>query len=109
MNQQDIIYLQRVLNAFIEAAIQRVAHSGDMTHRYRLTAEEVRQSTGRQRLHDSVLDDIQDFFHNSNVGITYDRNFGTFDINLDLNRCALNHAQAIFLSTAMTAFRTEHC
>lgn len=108
MNPQDRTYLQGVLDAFIDTSIQRVAHSGEMAHRYRLTADEVRRNTGRQRLHDSVLDDVEAFFRNSNVGITYDRNFGTFDINLDLSRCALNQAQAMFLSTAMSKFRIEH-
>ena len=108
MNLQDRIYFQGVLDDFIYASIQRVARSNELVHRYRLTVDEVRQNTGRQRLHESVLYEIEAFFNYSNVLITYDRNFGTFDIILDLSRCALNQAQARFLSTAMEVYRSEN-
>ena len=108
MNAQDRAYFQGILDAFIGTSIQRLSHSGDMIYYYRVSADEVRQNIGRQRLHDPVISEIEAFFRRANVSIIYNRDFGTFDITLDLSRCILDQAQALFLSTAMTAFRAEH-
>ena len=102
----EFIYLERALAAFIDVSIQRVAHSGSMIYRYRMTAEEIRSSTGRQRIHDSVIDDVLSFFSSVNVIANYSRTFGVFDITLDLNSCLLNQAQAGSLATAMSYFHT---
>lgn len=108
MTPADQNYLQNVLDAFIVASINRTSHSGYMAYRYRLTADEIRHATGRQRFHDSFANEVVAFFGMANVQAEFIRQFGTFDINLDLSVCALSPAQARDLSVAMDAYRIEH-
>ncbi|MCK2087632.1 hypothetical protein MXC99_05515 [Thauera aromatica] len=108
MKSSDRAYLQGVLDSFILAAINRVSHSGDMEHLFRLDAVELKQATDRQRLHETVVDDVLGFFYGARVEIKYDQGRASFDIYLDLSRCALNQGQSSALATAMEMFRAEH-
>ncbi len=108
MTPNDRNYLNGVLSDFIEASINRTSHSGHMIFRYRLTADEIRSATGRQRMHDSVADDVLDFFRMASVDADFNRQFGAFDITLNLSTCALSPAQARDLSAAMETYRAEH-
>jgi hypothetical protein len=108
MKQTDRAYFQEVLDNFILAGINRVSHSGDMVHLFRLGADELKHATDRQRLHDTVIEDVETFFHGAQVDAKYDSDRATFDISLNLCRCALNQSQSAALSTAMEMFRAEH-
>ncbi|MCX4150019.1 MULTISPECIES: hypothetical protein [Paraburkholderia] len=108
MQSQDLVFLENALSSFIETAIHRVAHSGDMQYSYRITAAEVKEATDRQRLHEAIISEYQQFFANHHVGAAYDAGFASFSITIDLNRCVLSPAQAKFLSTAMETFRAEN-
>lgn len=108
MTPQDQNYLQNVLNDFIVASISRTSHSGHMQFRYRLTTEEIRNATGRQRFHESLATEVVDFFRMANVDAEFIRQFGTFDISLDLSMCALSPTQARDLSIAMETYRIEN-
>jgi hypothetical protein len=108
MNSIDLGYLQNALSSFIDASIQRVAHSGDLIYWFRITAAELKAATGRQRLHDTVIGDCVAFFESYRVTADYDENFQAFNIKMDLNFCVLDPQQAAFLSTAMNTFRAEN-
>jgi hypothetical protein len=107
MTTDDSRYLQRVLDTFIDVSIQRAGQTGGLSHEYRLSGEELRADTGRKRLHDSIINDVEEFFVNSNTSGEYDNKFGNFTISLDLGRCTLNRRQAESLSTAI-AYYHEH-
>jgi hypothetical protein len=108
MQSQDRVFLENALSSFIQTSINRVAHSGDMTYAYRITAAEVKAATNRQRLHAAVISEYQQFFANHHVAADYDSDFESFAITMDLNRCVLSPQQAGFLSAAMETFRSEH-
>jgi hypothetical protein len=105
MTPADRLYLQGVLDAYVDVSIQRIAHSGVLNYRYRLSGAELRAATGRQRLHETIVNDVVSFFANANADVEYDARRDNFDIVIDLNNCILNRAQAEFLSVAMTTFR----
>lgn len=105
MTSADRTYLQGVLDAYVDVSIQRIAHSGVLSYRYRLSGAELRAATGRQRLHEAIIDDVTSFFAVANADANYDAKRDTFDIVVDLNNCILNRHQAEFLSVAMTTFR----
>lgn len=109
MQPQDISFLEQSLADFIETSINRIAHSGTMQYRYRLTAADAKTGTDRQRLHESVIDAYENFFASHGGKCEYDPNFATFNVLIDLDRCVLNPAQARQLSAAMGLYRTEHC
>jgi hypothetical protein len=105
MTSADRLYLQGVLDAYVDVSIQRIAHSGDFVYRYRLSGAELRAATGRQRLHEPIINDVISFFANANAEADYDAKRDNFDIVINLNGCTLNRSQAEFLSAAMTTFR----
>ena len=107
MAPDDGKYLQRVLDTFIDVSIQRAGQTGVLAHEYRLSGEEFRSDTGRKRLHESVINDVEGFFDSSNTKAEFDNKYGNFTISLDLGRCTLNRSQAENLSTAI-AYYHEH-
>ena len=108
VNAVELAYLNRVLADFIEVSIQRVAQTGTMFFSYRLTTEELKRNTRRQRLHDSAIHEVILFFENENLEVNYNNNFGTFDILLNLGHCRLNRQQASDLSTAISYFQQNN-
>ncbi|MYN04034.1 hypothetical protein GTP41_18230 [Pseudoduganella sp. DS3] len=108
MQTQDLNYLEDAFSSFINSSINRVAHSGDMVYTFRITAGELKAGTGRQRLHESVIDDYAQFFAGHNVAAQYDEKFNAFTVTVDLNRCVLRPDEAKFLATAMETFRADH-
>ncbi|WP_155518831.1 hypothetical protein [Xanthomonas euvesicatoria] len=101
-------FLQQVLKSFIETSVQRVAYSGDMHFRYTLSSEDIKNSTGRQRMHGGTVNEYIGFFRHHNVQAQYNERFSAFEIELDLNRCVLDQTQSRHLSSAMSLFRAEH-
>lgn len=109
MQAQDIQFLEDALNAFVDSSISRAAHCGDMIYKYRLPATQIKEGTGRQRLHDAVLDEVKDFFSSHSASVEFNDAAASFTVTIDLSRCQLTPAQAKGLTLAMSAFRAEHC
>ncbi len=99
----DRLSLDRILAAYIDTSIARASLTGEMVFRYRLAEAELRRTIGRLRLHERMLADVRTHFRNANVSISHDPKPGMWDIVVDLNRCVLNHTQAMRLSLAMNA------
>lgn len=108
MTPEDRRYLDSVYNSFVEVSTQRVAYTGDLTHYFRITDNEIKAATNRQRLHDSVINDVIGFFGYMNVHANYDGQYGSFEVTLDLSRCSLTAAQSQALSVAMRFYQSEH-
>jgi len=108
MQMQDLNYLEDAFAAFVESSIQRAALSGDMIYTYRITAGEMKSGTGRQRLHESVISEYEQFFASHYVSAQYDQNFNAFTVTVDLNRCVLRPDQAKCLAAALEIFRAEN-
>jgi hypothetical protein len=108
MKPADRIYLQKVVDDFIFAAINRASLSGGMVYLFRLGVDELKGATDRQRLHETVVADVISFFSGAQIAASYDQDRATFDISLDLSQCTLNQAQSAGLSAAMENFRCEN-
>ncbi|CCH07734.1 hypothetical protein ACOTDN_27105 [Achromobacter xylosoxidans] len=108
MDQKTLFQLRKILDTYIEAAIQRVPHSGNMVHRFSLSAEEVLRMTGRERLHDAVISDVVSFFQDARVHADYRKGSRQFNLELDLNECSLNFDQSRLFNVAITKFRMDH-
>jgi hypothetical protein len=108
MQPSDLNYLENALDSFIETSVHRVAHSGDMCFRYRITTADVKAATGRSRFHDSTIREYRSYFEHHKISAEYDEEFASFNIGVDLNDIILTPTQAKFLSTAMELFRAEH-
>lgn len=107
MQSSDLHYLQRVLALFISASIQRVPNSGQMVHRFSISVDEFKLQTNRNRLHASVINDVIGFFNRQNVDASYDTNYSSFDIFIDLEKCVLDPGQASNLAKAIDYYRTH--
>jgi len=59
-------------------------------------------------MHGGTVSEYIEFFRHHNVQVQYNERFSAFEIELDLNRCVMDHAQARHLSAAMSLFRAEH-
>jgi hypothetical protein len=101
----DRVYLEGVLNAYVDVSIQRIAHFGIPNYQYRLSGMELRAATGRQRLHEAIINDVVSFFRNANAEASYDAQQDSFDIQINLNNCILNSSQSETLSRAMIVSR----
>lgn len=108
MQSSDLTFLESAFRSFIETSIHRVAYSGDMVYRYRITASDVKDATGRQRLHGTIIQEYEQFFLQQGVQAAYDETFAAFNVVIDLSRAVLSPNQAKFLSTAMGTYRAEH-
>lgn len=101
MQAQDLTFLERALNAFIDASIMRASNSRQMEHSFRISANEIKAATGRERLQGAIIQDYKNFFANYGVNAEYDGTIAAFDITLNLQRCVLNHTQAANFATAV--------
>ena len=98
-------YLSSSLNSFIDAAIIRCAETGDTHHRFNLFDHKIRQTTGRQRLHDDV---IIDFFKSFDINCITNSRTGIYTVNLDLNTCVLSPEQALEFTSAKTHYYSNN-
>jgi hypothetical protein len=98
---QDLAFLERALNAFIDAGIMRASNSRQMEHFFRISANEIKAATGRERLQGSIIQEYQTFFANYGVAAEYENAIAAFDIRLNLQTCVLNHTQAANFATAV--------
>jgi hypothetical protein len=105
---EDLKFAESTLDAFIESSINRVAESGVMRYTYKITAADMKDETGRSRLHDSVIGDYTQYFEEHGVYATYKPAADAFTVVLDLDSCVLRAGQARFLSSAMEKYRTEN-
>lgn len=108
MESYDLQFLSSTLASFIHVAISRVAHGGLMSYPFDISADQIRQATGRQRMTQQLIDDYVGFFARKNVRAEYDSKYASLNIQLDLNYCTLNSDQSDYLSTAMATYRAEH-
>lgn len=108
MQSEDLSFLQHILRVFIDSSISRLAHSGDMDYHYQITANQIKDATGRQRMSQPLIRDYLAFFSRHNIRADYDETFSSFSVNVDLNRATLSPEEARFLSVAMASFRQEH-
>lgn len=107
MENFDLQFLNARLSSFIDASISRVAHRGLMSYDFQISAEEIRQATGRQRMTQQLIQGYVGFFARYNVSAEYDSTYASFSVTVDLNVCTLTHDQAQYLSAAMAAYRSE--
>ena len=108
MPPTDLSFLESAFLSFVETSVHRVAHSGDMVYRYRITASDIKAKTGRQRLHGAVITECVQFFEHHGAHASYDEKFTAFEVIIDLNRAVLTPSQAKFLSKAMELYRAEN-
>ena len=104
MRPDDLIYLEKALESFIWAAINRVSMSGSMNHQFRFTAAEM----GRQRVRDGFVDEVSNFFAAVGAPVTFDAHRSAFVVSIDLDVVLMNPHQSMAFSTAMELYRAEH-
>ncbi|MGA1859861.1 hypothetical protein VH569_28075 [Azospirillum sp. 11R-A] len=107
MNPIDFNFLEDAKNSLIEASINRVSHSGEMVYYYQISIAEVKERTGRQRIHESVIESYLAFFSMNGILTRYNNTFSIIEIELNLSNCVLNPSQARFFSIAMETFRSS--
>lgn len=108
MTPGDRTFLQESLNAFIDSGISRTAHTGDSVYRYGIDIQEFKEATGRQRVHEALIEECVEFFEKHGVNAEYDAATESFDVRLNLDKCKLNAKQATHLTKAQNHFRAEY-
>lgn len=108
MQAEHIQFAKQSLESFIDAAIQRIAFSGENVYRYTLSASSIKEAAGLARLKASVLHDYVSFFAMMGVRAAYNESFEVLNIVLNLNDCVLTPQQAGALAEALATFRAEH-
>ena len=107
MTPEHLNYAQEALHAFIDSAIQRVAHSGDMVFRFSIAESEIRGALGLSRaVKSTVLADYVEYF--TQKGFQATEYMGSIELTLNLGTVSLNPAQARALSAAMSLYRAEN-
>ena len=104
MRPDDLIYLEKALESFIWAAINRVSMSGSMNHQFRFTAAEM----GRQRVREGFVDEVSDFFAVAAAPVVFDAQRSAFVVSINLDVVLMNPQQSTAFSTAMELYRAEH-
>lgn len=108
MQSEHLQFAQESLASFIDAAIQRIAFSGESVYRYTISASAIKETAGLTRLKSSVIDDYLNFFRMMGVMADYNESFETLNLVLDVNNCVLTPHQAGGLAQALAVFRAEH-
>lgn len=103
MKSTDRAILDASLDSFIWAAINRISRSGTMEHTFRVGASEL----NRERLHDSLIDEVNEFFRCAGAAAEFDAQRAAFTVKIDLDQVHLNGAQAKALATAMEVYRAD--
>lgn len=101
-------FAQQSLASFIDAAIQRMAFSGETVYRYTISANSIKDAAGLTRLKSAVVQDYVSYFQMMGVAAAYNEAFDVLNITLNLNACVLTPQQSDALATAMALFRVEH-
>jgi len=108
MEPEDVKYAEEALGSFIYSSINRVSESGVMSHKYRMSALEIKEATNRQRLKQPVIDDYLKYFAEHDVKAEYKEASESISITMDLSDCVLNARQARDLAAAMSLWRVEN-
>lgn len=107
MKPLDIKYADKTLDAFVTSAIHRVAETGTMTYKFKVTASEVKAQTERERLRAPVIKEFENYFADHQVEARYDESVEAFTVTVDLEHVVLTPGQANFLSTAMQKHQAD--
>ena len=108
MHPDHLKFVQQSLVSFIDAAIQRIAFSGETVYRYTISANSIKDAAGLTRLKNAVVQDYLDYFAMMGIKAEYSDAFDVLNIALDLNTCVLSPQQSDALATAMAMFRAEY-
>lgn len=108
MHPDHLQFAQQSLASFIDAAIQRMAFSGEPIYRYTINANAIKDAAGLTRLKSSVVQDYINYFWMMGVTADYNEAFDVLNITLNLNNCVLTPQQSDGLATAMSTYRVEH-
>ncbi len=100
MNGEERAFLKAQLGVFVDAGISRLGQSGRRVHEYGIDMDDLKASTGRQRVHPGLIEETVEFFASMGVTAVYEPVTQTFDVTVDLDRCKLNAKQANHLVTA---------
>jgi len=99
MNQRVLKYLEEFYSKILVSSIDRSEHGKNLHFNFRLSEEELKVATGRQRVTDSLVKTVIDYFKSSNAEISYVDLNKAFFIRIDLIKAVLNPEQARYLST----------
>jgi len=99
-------YLDRQMDKFIVASINRASVSSDRNFLYRISADSIKEAVDIQRLHEATVTNY--LTEHYRVDASYDDRSKVFFIELDLDRCVLDPSQAKILSEAMELFRAQN-
>lgn len=102
----DLIdYLNETINSYIFSSISRVIDSGYMGYHFSLNVSDIRDATGRSRIHEGV---VVSHFSKAKIDCQYDQTGRQYLIHLDLNTARLNPHQSKQLGDAINKFRLDH-
>ena len=108
MDPKDRKFLEKELNAFVNVGIMRTWKTGEMHHSFSIPASDVKAATGRERLHQAVINEYTSFMHQRfGVAASYDQGTAAFDVQVDLNDCKLSGDQSRDLLTAINVFHSS--
>ena len=108
MTPSDRTFLQEQLSAFIDAGISRTGHTGESVYRYGIDIQDFKDATGRQRIHEPLIDECVEFFKKHGVAAEYDEATESFDVRVNLDRCKLNARQATALTRQQDRYRADN-
>lgn len=108
MLEKDIEYANKTLDRFVDAAINRIAETGELVQHFKIPDAQLKAATGRTRLKDSLIDDYVDFYEASNVPAEHIPQHGHTLVKLDLRTAILDPGQAAGLSQALNIYRMNN-
>ncbi len=83
LQSRDLQFLNRVLLSYASSMIERMAYNGDKPLNGNITAFELKQSTGRERLSSAIIGQYENYLRGFGVQANY--NSATLSINLHIN------------------------
>lgn len=108
MKSDDYRYLDRAKTAIIGSAIQRLAETGRMEYSFTLSADEVKEGLGRERLREETIDDVLVYFGEEGIDAQHDAKRDRFRLTVDLETTVMSPGEAGLLSEALMRYRTLH-
>ncbi|WP_143703873.1 MULTISPECIES: hypothetical protein [Luteimonas] len=105
MRDEDRQFLNGQMGAFVRAGISRSAHSGNTIYHYSVEVDDLKNSTGRQRLPTGFIDECVDFFEKRGASAHYDESSDSLNVRVDMDVVRLNAREAEALTEAQDLFR----
>jgi hypothetical protein len=108
MTPKDHKYVDAAVRAMVNSSIEEASETNQRTHDFVIPDTELKEATGRDRLHPQLRQEIIDSFNSCGLSAEYDEANKRTNVTVEFGRVKLSPAQAHHLSIARQSFASNN-